>query len=116
MSQEFYKDIVKTTTDLTKEVKNIKKEDVISSTIVRFDSFAEFAERYYEKHNDGELTITEETAIDLLTNVVVNVGTDLKLHYSNSSHPFPSDGTVEIVDTLSDLLGIEIKISDLNIK
>lgn len=114
-TQEFYDDIIKTCNDLYKEVKNIKKEDVIGKTTIKFNSFVEFAEKYYESRENGILTVTEEIATDLLVGVVLYIQTDLKFYYTDN-WDFPTNSTLEKIEKLSDVLEVETKLNELGIK
>ena len=112
--QEFYDDIVKTSNDFIDEVKNINKEEALKDTLIHFDSFAKFCEKYYNDYDNGKLSITEEIAFNALTSVVLYVGTDLQLYYKEGYQLF-SKMTLDEIEKLSNILGIEIKIDDINI-
>lgn len=111
--QEFYSDIVKTSNDFIDEVKNMNKEEALKDTLIHFDSFAKFCEKYNDDYDNGKLSITEETAFNALTSVVLYVGTDLQLYYKEGYQLF-SKMTLDEIEELSNLLGTNINLGELN--
>ena len=117
ISEEFYNNIIKTSNDLYKEVKNIKKEDVVDETLVKFNSYTEFLEKYHDAEKNGSLSSAENTAFDVLTSIVFEIREDLQLYYEDEDYySFPSDRTLKEIEKLSDILEVETKLSDLNLK
>ena len=113
-TQEFYDDVIKTCNDLTKEVKNIKKEDVIGETLVKFNSYTEFLEKYHDVEKNGDLSIAENTAFDLLTGIVFEVREDLQSYYEKDHYSFPGERTLKEIEKLSNILEIETKLNELS--
>lgn len=112
--QEFYDDIVKTSNDFIDEVKNMNKEEALKDTLIHFDSFVKFCEKYYDDYDNGRLSITEETAYSALTSVVLYVGTELQLYYEKGYQLFSKD-TLDEIEKLSNILEVKIELDDLNI-
>ena len=108
INQEFYKNIVNTSNEIMKEIPNIKKEDVINNTTVKFQSYSEFCDKYYSDYESGSLTIAEEKAFKALISTVLYVNTDLRLHYEKGEE-FPSKNTVDKIEKLAELLEIDIE-------
>lgn len=111
-SKEFYKDIVSTSSDIMKDIPNIKKEDVVNNTIIKFQSYSDFCDKYYSDYENEKLSTIEEKAYKALIGAVVNINTDLKIHYDNEN-VFLSKSTIEKIEKLTKLLEIEI---DYNFK
>lgn len=106
-SKGFYNDIVSTSKSILKDIPNIRKEDVVNNTIIKFQSYSDFCDKYYNDYEKGNLTIAEEKAFKSLIGAVLNINTDLKLHYENGD-AFPSKNTTEKIEELANLLEIEI--------
>lgn len=105
---EFYNDIVATIKETMKEIPNIKKEDVARSVVIAPQPYSDFCDEYYDKAENGELTITEEKTFDALSGLIFDINTDLILYYEDG-YDIPSDRTLEKIEELENLLEINIE-------
>lgn len=106
-TKEFYKDIVETSNQIMREIPNIKKEDVTNNTIIKFQSYSDFCDKYYSDYENGNLTITEEKAFKTLIGTILGINTDFSLYYEKGDS-FPSDSTLEKIKELTKILEIDI--------
>lgn len=106
-TKEFYKDIVETSNQIIKDIPNIRKEDVVNNTIIKFQSYSDFCDKYYSDYENGNLTITEEKAFKTLIGAVLGINTDFSLYYEKGDS-FPSDSTLGKIKELTKILEIDI--------
>lgn len=111
-TQEFYDDIVFTTKDVIKTIKNVTIDDMENDTIINSDSYLKFCEKYYDNNS---LTVTEQNAFSSLSKIIIYCEINFKYYHKHGEMPSNKDLEEEI-DKFSDLIDFEIKSSDIIFK